>query len=100
MEKLGKLTRYSSGEVQYIHKGKTVNSSVGNARIDQLTKYGDNIYEHDIGYVPPGYEHRPDKISDLFYGTPAYWWVILLINNIPDSFEGLNVGDRIIIPKI
>lgn len=100
MSTLGKLTRYSSGEVIYSHKGKQVNSSVGDPSIDILTKGSKGIKNFDIGYIPPGFEHRPDKISDLFYGTPAYWWYILLVNNIPDSFEGLNVGDRIILPKI
>ena len=100
MEKLGKLTRYSSGEIKYLHKGKIVNSSVGSQSMDRVTTFGDTLYTPNVGYIQPGYEHRPDKISDLFYGTPAYWWLILLVNNIPDSFEGLNVGDRILIPSI
>lgn len=97
---LGKLTRYSSGEVRYEHKGKVTNSSLGSQEVDNIIKYGDRIFTYKVGYIPAGFENRPDKISDLFYNTPAYWWLILLVNNIPDSFEGLNVGDRIIIPNI
>ena len=100
MLQLGKLTRYSSGEILYTHKGKVVNSSVGSQEMDNVIKYGDQLLSYKIGYIPAGFENRPDKISNLFYNTPAYWWLILLVNNIPDSFEGLNVGDRILIPNI
>jgi len=100
MTTLGKLTRYSTGEVKYSHKGKMINSFVADPNIDRMVLNSESLYEYTIGYIPAGYEHRPDKISDLFYGTPAYWWFLLLINNIQDSFEGLNVGDRIIIPKV
>lgn len=100
MDTIGKLTRYSSGEVRYSHKGKITNSFVGSPAIDKLTTFGTELYRYDVGYIPPGFEHRPDRISNLFYGTPAYWWLILLVNNVPDSFEGLNVGDRILLPKI
>jgi len=100
MDTIGKLTRYSTGEVKYTHKGKVVNSSVGSNSIDRITKYSNSIFKYDVGYIPAGFEHRPDRISNLFYGTPSYWWLILLVNNIPDSFEGLGVGDRILIPKL
>jgi len=48
-----------------------------------------------VGVIPPGYEHRADKIADLFYGSPTLDWVVLWTNNISDPFEQLNVGDRI-----
>ncbi len=53
-----------------------------------------------VGVIPPGYEHRADKIADLFYGSPALDWVVLWTNNISDPFEQLNVGDRIRIVSI
>tara|TARA_R100001509_G_scaffold165536_1_gene147611 strand:+ start:2475 stop:2765 length:291 start_codon:yes stop_codon:yes gene_type:complete len=48
-----------------------------------------------IGTIPAGYEHRADKISNLFYGTPLLDWVICWTNNVSDPFQQLNVGDRI-----
>jgi len=48
-----------------------------------------------VGSIPAGYEHRADKISNLFYGTPYLDWLICWSNNISDPFQQLNVGDRI-----
>jgi len=53
-----------------------------------------------IGYIPPGYEHRADLISDLFYNNPTLDWLILMFNDIKDPFNELNVNDRILIPII
>jgi hypothetical protein len=53
-----------------------------------------------VGYIPAGYEHRPDLISNLFYGSPKNWWLLMLVNSVEDPFEGFNVGDSILIPKI
>lgn len=41
--------------------------------------------------------NRPDWISQMMYGTPDYWWVILWYNNLPDAF-GLQPGQRLQIP--
>lgn len=48
-----------------------------------------------VGVIPPGYEHRADKIADLFYGDASLDWIVLWTNNISDPFEQLRVGDRI-----
>jgi len=48
-----------------------------------------------IGTIPAGYEHRADKISNLFYGTPLLDWVICWTNNVSDPIQSLNAGDRI-----
>ena len=56
--------------------------------------------EQEIAYVPPGYEHRPDLLSYLFYGSVTKDWLLMMVNNIVDPFQGFNVGDRILIPKI
>lgn len=93
-------SRYSIGVTEYQHKGKTITSVVGDKSFDKLTRFSESIYSYDVGYIPAGYEHRPDLISDLFYNTPGYWWLLMLVNNITDPFEGFNVNDRILIPKI
>lgn len=41
---------------------------------------------------------RPDLISYKFYGTPAFYWVLLWINDISDPFEGMYPGMLIRIP--
>lgn len=92
------ISRYDFGEVVYSHRGVSVNSTVGSIQQDRRITANNLLY--DVGYIPAGFEHRPDLISNIFYNTPAYWWVILEVNNITDPFEGLNVGDRILIPKI
>lgn len=93
-------TRYTTGQALVDHKGVKVTTSVGSAPQDLLVKYTDRLYEFDIGYIPVGYQHRPDMISELFYNTPGYWWLLMIVNNVPDPFEGFNVGDRIKIPKL
>ena len=41
---------------------------------------------------------RPDLISYRYYGTPAYYWVILWINGVHDPFETLYPGMLLRIP--
>jgi hypothetical protein len=60
----------------------------------------DRSFEVEYGYVPAGFEHRPDLIANVFYGSPKNWWLLCVINNIVDPFEGFNVGERIAIPKL
>ena len=91
--------RYSVGYNKISHRGKSIPTVVGNRKYTSLINNLPKL-PREIGYVPAGYAHRPDLISNIFYGTPAYWWLILEANNIDDPFEGLNVNDRIIIPKI
>jgi hypothetical protein len=86
------------GQVGIFHKNKPTTTAVGSFGFDDISISDSS--NSDIAYVIPGYEHRPDLISDIFYDTPEYWWVILLYNNIDDPFEGLNVGDQIKIPKL
>lgn len=94
------ISRYDKGFVDYLHKGKTIRSSVGNSLQDLFSTNPKETYTFDIGIIPVGYEHRPDLISNVFYGTPNFWWLILSYNNINDPFEGLNIGDTILIPKL
>ena len=48
--------------------------------------------------VPKGQEYRPDLTSRKFYGTPDFWWKILLVNDIKDVFD-YKAGINIRIPK-
>ena len=86
------------GEQNVTHRKKVTNTAVGSPGFDMTEFDLETSYDFDIAYVIAGYEHRPDLISDIFYGTPEYWWLIMVYNNIDDPFEGLNVGDQIKVP--
>jgi len=53
-------------------------------------KYTDNDSFH---IVTNETENRLDKISQLYYNTPIYWWIIAHANNIFDSLTEV-VRDR------
>ena len=79
------------------HKGKTTSTSVGSL------EYGNTINSlASLGsvekFIPAGYEHRPDLISNLFFDTPNYWWAVMELNGLSDPFESLNVNDRVMLP--
>lgn len=42
-----------------------------------------------VGLVPYfiQIDERPEDVSNKFYGTPLYHWVVLLINEIVDTYE-------------
>jgi hypothetical protein len=80
------------------HKGKTVATYLNTDFAQYLVEIRKNGYR--VGYIPAGYEHRPDLISNLFYDTTSYDWLILMFNNIKDPFQELNVDDRILIPNL
>jgi len=93
-----RTSRYRIGVTRYHHRGKTITSTVGNERFDKyLETLSTGIY--DLGKIPAGYDSRPDLISHLFFGKTDVWWRLMLINNIPDPFEGLAVGNQILLPQ-
>jgi len=53
-----------------------------------------------VGTVKQYVQHRPDVISDIFYDNSAYWWYLLLYNNISDPFNELNPSTTFLIPDI
>lgn len=92
------INHYNIGMSEVTHKDKKLVTSL-NSSFDNYVKQL-NSYDFDTVEIPHGYEHRPDLISDLFYNTVKFDWLIMMFNNIKDPFQGLNVGDRILIPKI
>ena len=93
-----KITRYSVGGITQKHRGKNITTSVGSTLFDQYTKDIINLATVREGLVPTGYENRPDLIADLFYNSSTEWWKVMLLNNIPDPFEGFNLYDKILLP--
>jgi len=92
------INHYNLGANTVIHKGKTLVTS----DVNQLYNYLNLLQSAkiEIGYIPAGFEHRPDLISHHFYGTVTKDWAIMYFNNITDPFQQLNIGDRLLIPKI
>jgi hypothetical protein len=91
---------YSVGYQDISHRDAIVRTIFNDKSFDRLIQNLDTTYVYEIGYVPEGYQHRPDLISNVFYGTPKYWWLLMLVNNITDPFEGFYVGQKIMIPKL
>lgn len=93
------LNHHSKGYEKISHKGKTITTSTTSQIFeDYLFKLKFSRFK--VGYIPAGYEHRADLISDLFYNSPIYDCLILYFNDIKDPFNQLNVGDKILIPEI
>jgi len=91
--------QYRYGYVSVEHKSKTIATTLNSDNFEAfISRMGEMPYIE--GTIPQGYEHRPDLISDLFYDTPTFDWLIMYFNNITDQFNQLNAGDRILIPKL
>ena len=82
------------------HRKVVTTTILNTSEFDNLSKNLDTAYEYEIGYVPAGYEHRPDLISNVFYGSPKNWWLLMYVNGINDPFEGFKTDERILIPKL
>tara|TARA_R100001591_G_scaffold111606_1_gene123329 strand:- start:624 stop:914 length:291 start_codon:yes stop_codon:yes gene_type:complete len=76
------------------HKEKNVATNLASLDFREFVKSLDG-QDFTIGTIPAGYEHRADKISNLFYGTPKLDWLICWTNNVSDPFQQLKVGDSI-----
>ena len=55
-----------------------------------------------VGLVPYLVQvgERPEDVSNKFYGSPLYHWVILLVNNIVDTYEEWPLDDIALNNKI
>ncbi len=95
-----RASRFEFGKKEYTHRGRTVVTTYGSKDFSTFIQRSITELEVEVGFVPTGYEHRPDRISEVFYGTPGYWWLLCWVNNINDPFEGFRAGQRILIPKL
>jgi hypothetical protein len=84
------------------HKGKIFKTSVGSAAYENLYcgMKAVNSFPLLTGFIPNGYQHRPDLISNVFLSNVSSWWRLCEINSIYDTFEQLNIGDEIYIPGV
>jgi hypothetical protein len=91
---------YSIASDTVTHRNAKVTTILNTKKFDNILENLDTAYDYEVGFVPAGFEHRPDLISNVFYGSPDKWWLLMLVNNISDPFEGFKVQDRILIPKV
>lgn len=91
---------YSLGFLDVSHRDATVRTIFNSKQHDNLLQNMESLYTYEVVYVPQGYQHRPDLISNVFYGSPKYWWLLMLVNNISDPFEGFYLDQKIMIPKL
>lgn len=47
--------------------------------------------------IAPGYEYRPDLMSNAIYGVPDFWWRLMEVNGIRDVYD-FKAGTNIRIP--
>lgn len=50
-------------------------------------------------YTVAGDDFRPDQVSNKIYGSPDYWWIILIYNE-KLSFNDLQHGDELQFPSV
>lgn len=43
---------------------------------------------------------RLDRIANMFYKVPEYWWIIAKANNIANGSIAVSGGTRLLIPNI
>ena len=82
------------GYIEVKHKNRSVVTSLNSTEFKNSMRDLQSLPAR-IGTIPPGFEHRADKIANLFYGSPELDWLVCWTNNISDPFQQLNVGDRI-----
>jgi hypothetical protein len=81
------------------HRGKVIRDITTSVEFNNFySEIGTRKYK--IAVLSAGMAGRPDLISQAAYGTPGYWWVIILANNVNDIKEDLAVGEEIKIPVL
>ena len=87
------------GYNEIYHKGKTVLTTVGSPSYEAGVRELAESPFNTEGFIPAGYEHRPDLIANLFFENVSSWSVLMQMNGIFDPFESLKLGDRIVVPN-
>lgn len=87
------------GSTTIRHKDSDITTSLNSEDFEEFLKTMES-YDFRVGVIPPGFEHRADLISNLFYNTPTLDWLLCWFNDIKDPFQQLNIMDSIKIPTI
>jgi hypothetical protein len=73
--------------------------------VSQLDFLYNPLSKFEMTYDPDYYrvigedDMRADKISDKAYGTPEFWWVVLLVNDLDNPFLDIDPGTVLTIPN-
>jgi hypothetical protein len=62
--------------------------------MDEIEESSNDRFFEVVG----GFEHRPDLISLMYYGTEQLYWVIAHANGLTEPFAQTRVGLRLRIP--
>lgn len=64
-------------------------------------KRSENVPSENDKYmvITPGYEYRPDLLSQQAYGVVDFWYRIMEANNIYDIYD-FKAGRNIVIPDV
>ena len=90
---------YEIGREIIVHRSKSIDTTLNSKSWEQFAQ-DVHLKKYKIVKIGPGVAHRPDLISNQYYGSPLLFWLILLANGLSDPFEGLNSGDLIRIVNI
>lgn len=77
------------------HKGKLIQTSVGNSDADKFVQKINAKRSSSYVFIPNGLEHRVDLLSNQIYDTPGKLWLICLSSNKFDVFEDFDIGSKI-----
>lgn len=53
----------------------------------------------EIKQIPNGFQYRPDKLADFYYGDSKYYWILSYVNRLENPIEDYIVGNYIIVPS-
>lgn len=89
------MSHYSMGSDLVSHKGKLIQTSVGNSDADKFVQKINAKRSSSYVFIPNGLEHRVDLLSNQIYDTPGKLWLICLSSNKFDVFEDFDIGSKI-----
>ena len=85
-------------ETDYVFRGKNIKAYYGNPSWTFFVQNSQTYFNLKEGSVPKFAEYRPDIISQNFFETHDFFWLIMLINKIYDPYEHLKAGTRLRFP--
>lgn len=91
MANFKQTSRYKKAIITSNRKGK--NFIISRKQLELESGNDDTFFE-----VTQDILKRPDLVSQLFYGSPDYWWAIYEFNGIKDPLFELKLGQILRIP--
>lgn len=89
------MSHYSIGSDVFVHKGKTIRTTVGVEKADNFVERLNKREASSYTKIPNGLEYRPDLLAHQIYEDSDKLWLICLSSNRFDVFEDFIVGAQI-----